>query len=432
MNNERPSTIFSTRGDVKLFAADWKAATKGNGKLNAGYQCFIQNNTLSTLTSLAFRKDAYFYPSRLTVTANVNEEVHLEMIEKEVCEGHVIWRKNGDRDLVAISYNDSQTSITFPAIEVGHSGIYSLECSNSDISRAGFVQLIVRACPKGKYGNNCTQNCSVCLNGGICHDLNGKCICPPGFYGHTCEKVPPPPADLRVTLSISSALFFVWSSAFPPGGLLDYYKILYRDLRTNYTDSDILNNTLEDECRNQTFEYCHAIRGLTPNHKYEIQVLAFNKNVSTGSEAVTVTATTSPSDPIADFKISILRHGENEVFIKVLPGNTNSSIYRAFLIVVDAVDDYHHPNQIDLSSDIHKKSRCKAPPSYNHTYIAAEIPNIPRNGMNLTVGNKSCLNGYYNRPLKSGKMYRIGIAAIITFCQASFFLHFIFLNKPIV
>ncbi|CAL1265471.1 unnamed protein product [Larinioides sclopetarius] len=566
------------------------------------------------------------------------------MIEKEVCEGHVIWRKNGERGLVGVSYNHSQTSITFPVIEVGHSGIYSLECNNSDISRAGFVQLIVRACPKGKYGNNCTQNCSGCLNGGICHDLNGKCICSPGFYGRTCEKVcppgsfgrkckmkckfdstsddklgckealiclphpygcscaagfmgifcnetckpgtfgagcseklhchcangencniftgscddngdgekcapnwygdqcdytlkdvvelsvhtvstsavnltwkspselysatharfyiityqrigwryvcnasgdvkifqknttdttyvlqdlepsaiyrvhvraniiskystfndsttsevivetsatiPPPPDDLHVVLSTSSSLFFVWSSAFPPVGLLEHYKIISRNLLTNYTNAYIFY-AFEDECRNRSFEYCHAIMGLTPNQEYEIQLIIFNKNVSIGSEAVTIAAKTSSSDPIADFKISIFRHDKNEVFIDILPGSANSSIYSAFLIVVDTVDEYHKPNQIDLSSDIHVKSRCNAPSSYKHTYITAKIPNIPRNGINFTVGNKSCLNGYYNRPLKNGKMYRIGIAAIITICQGDFYSDVVFSSNTV-
>ncbi|XP_055954140.1 receptor-type tyrosine-protein phosphatase T-like isoform X2 [Argiope bruennichi] len=640
INNDRPTTILTFRDNVKWLKTVWKSAVRGNGKLNAGYQCFSGNKRLSTLTSLAFRKDAYFYPVKLTVTVNLNEEVRLEMIQREVCKGHFIWRKNGDRNLVDVPYNNTHMSIIFLSVEVGHSGIYSLECNNSDIEKAGFVQLIVRACPKGKYGNFCTQNCSVCLNGGICHDLNGKCICPPGFYGATCKEVcapgsfgekcemncslvstsndqlsckealiclphpygcscaagftgifcnetckpgtfgagcsethhchcangkncniytgscddecapnwygekcdftltdvtglsfhvissstvnltwrslselystahvqyyiityqrigwrfvcnssgeekisqknttdttfmllnlkpfaiynvhvraniisnsdsfnqngksevivetsgtiPPPPEDFHIKLTISSTIFLVWSSAFPPTGFLDYYKVIYRDLRTNYTKADTLKNTLEDKCWNKSFEYCHAIRNLMPSHKYEIQLIAFNKNVSTGSEAVTITAETVPSDPVTNFNISILQHRKNEATIFISPGNANSSIYSSFLIVVDVMDEHHHPNQIDLLSEIHTKSRCITPSSYKHTYIAAKIHNIPNDGMVFTVGNKSCFNDYYNQPLQSGKIYRIGVAAIISICGGDFYSDVIFAPKTV-
>uniref|UniRef100_A0A674P3V8 receptor protein-tyrosine kinase n=1 Tax=Takifugu rubripes TaxID=31033 RepID=A0A674P3V8_TAKRU len=42
-------------------------------------------------------------------------------------------------------------------------------------------------CPNKKWGVNCDKDCSECLNGGVCHNIDGDCICPPGFMGTRCE-----------------------------------------------------------------------------------------------------------------------------------------------------------------------------------------------------------------------------------------------------
>ncbi|CAL1275722.1 unnamed protein product [Larinioides sclopetarius] len=131
---------------------------------------------------------SYFYPTTFTKTVNVDEEVNLQMTEKGACKD-TVWRKDrGD----PITQDVERTSISFSKVEVGHSGIYSLECRDSDITRAGFIHLIVRTCPEGKHGHLCTRDCPDCSNGGVCHDLNGECVCPPGFYGLMCEKTCPP------------------------------------------------------------------------------------------------------------------------------------------------------------------------------------------------------------------------------------------------
>uniref|UniRef100_A0A8D0ABG1 Tyrosine-protein kinase receptor Tie-1 n=1 Tax=Sander lucioperca TaxID=283035 RepID=A0A8D0ABG1_SANLU len=42
-------------------------------------------------------------------------------------------------------------------------------------------------CPSKKWGPYCDKDCPECLNGGWCHDVDGDCICPPGFMGTRCE-----------------------------------------------------------------------------------------------------------------------------------------------------------------------------------------------------------------------------------------------------
>lgn len=34
----------------------------------------------------------------------------------------------------------------------------------------------------------CQWTCPVCYNGGICDDVSGRCVCPPGFTGGQCEQ----------------------------------------------------------------------------------------------------------------------------------------------------------------------------------------------------------------------------------------------------
>ncbi|XP_064476699.1 receptor-type tyrosine-protein phosphatase S-like [Ornithodoros turicata] len=50
------------------------------------------------------------------------------------------------------------------------------------------MRVIVRICRANKYGPLCESTCPDCKNGGICHDIVGRCICPPGFKGDLCEE----------------------------------------------------------------------------------------------------------------------------------------------------------------------------------------------------------------------------------------------------
>uniref|UniRef100_A0A8C9W148 receptor protein-tyrosine kinase n=1 Tax=Scleropages formosus TaxID=113540 RepID=A0A8C9W148_SCLFO len=68
-----------------------------------------------------------------------------------------------------------------------HEGIYSASYVGDSPLYGAYMRLIVRACRHKKWGSDCDQDCPECLNGGICHDKQGDCICPPGFMGMRCE-----------------------------------------------------------------------------------------------------------------------------------------------------------------------------------------------------------------------------------------------------
>ncbi|XP_071800000.1 receptor-type tyrosine-protein phosphatase F-like [Asterias amurensis] len=55
------------------------------------------------------------------------------------------------------------------------------------------MRLVVRGCPKNKYSPPvCSTTCPRCLNGGVCDDVGGECICPPGFGGQRCGRIKGP------------------------------------------------------------------------------------------------------------------------------------------------------------------------------------------------------------------------------------------------
>uniref|UniRef100_A0A3Q3JXA0 Tyrosine-protein kinase receptor Tie-1 n=1 Tax=Monopterus albus TaxID=43700 RepID=A0A3Q3JXA0_MONAL len=64
-------------------------------------------------------------------------------------------------------------------------GIYSASYVGDSPLQGAWMRLIVRGFRK--WGPYCDKDCPECLNGGVCHDADGDCICPPGFMGTRCE-----------------------------------------------------------------------------------------------------------------------------------------------------------------------------------------------------------------------------------------------------
>jgi len=49
-----------------------------------------------------------------------------------------------------------------------------------------FFHTLAAECLPGKYGPNCSLDCS-CQHNGTCDRFTGCCLCPAGFYGRSCE-----------------------------------------------------------------------------------------------------------------------------------------------------------------------------------------------------------------------------------------------------
>uniref|UniRef100_A0A668AWF6 Tyrosine kinase with immunoglobulin-like and EGF-like domains 1 n=1 Tax=Myripristis murdjan TaxID=586833 RepID=A0A668AWF6_9TELE len=65
-------------------------------------------------------------------------------------------------------------------------GIYSASYVGDSPLQGAWMRLIVRGM-LNRWGPYCDMDCPECLNGGMCHDTDGDCICPPGFMGTRCE-----------------------------------------------------------------------------------------------------------------------------------------------------------------------------------------------------------------------------------------------------
>uniref|UniRef100_A0A3Q2XH93 Tyrosine-protein kinase receptor Tie-1 n=1 Tax=Hippocampus comes TaxID=109280 RepID=A0A3Q2XH93_HIPCM len=76
--------------------------------------------------------------------------------------------------------------LTVENAALANQGIYSASYVGDSPLRGAWMRLIVR-CPNKKWGPYCDKDCPECLNGGVCHDVDGDCICPPGFMGTRCE-----------------------------------------------------------------------------------------------------------------------------------------------------------------------------------------------------------------------------------------------------
>ncbi|KAM3619890.1 uncharacterized protein V6R79_015379 [Siganus canaliculatus] len=132
---------------------------------------------------------ANFIPTHLTLTANKGETVHLSMQLLSSQKRDVTWKYNGNYYYMT-HWNDmiNRTAVlTVEDAAFASQGIYSASYVGDSPLQGAWMRLIVRDCPGKKWGSYCDTECPECLNGGVCHDADGDCICPPGFMGTRCE-----------------------------------------------------------------------------------------------------------------------------------------------------------------------------------------------------------------------------------------------------
>uniref|UniRef100_A0A8C1XG82 receptor protein-tyrosine kinase n=1 Tax=Cyprinus carpio TaxID=7962 RepID=A0A8C1XG82_CYPCA len=124
-----------------------------------------------------------------TLTASKGDEVKLIMDVVKTQRRDITWKFNGNYYyMTPIADVQNHTAVLdMIKVDESHTGIYSVGYVGDSALYSAWIRLIVRGCPKNKWGSDCDKDCPECLNGGVCHDKDGDCVCPPGFMGMRCE-----------------------------------------------------------------------------------------------------------------------------------------------------------------------------------------------------------------------------------------------------
>eukprot|EP00058_Branchiostoma_floridae_P023015 XP_002608505.1 hypothetical protein BRAFLDRAFT_92413 [Branchiostoma floridae] len=161
----------------------------GNFRTNA-YSCKTTRNGLTReVIGMVMLEGAYYRPKAFTVTVNINENATLEMFLVNALpgghDGSTEWKKDG----TVLPGVDNDCTLTITNVQMSDEGLY--ECyptGRYSENNQGIVRLIVRECPKGKWGPpDCTGDCVECHWQGVCDDETGQCICFPGYGGLHCD-----------------------------------------------------------------------------------------------------------------------------------------------------------------------------------------------------------------------------------------------------
>ncbi|XP_072043279.1 uncharacterized protein [Amphiura filiformis] len=126
--------------------------------------------------------DATIKQLRYTIVSSIGESITLRVTTTKSA---LRWIHNGQR--VLQNWN-GQTTVTINNVRLADAGVY--ECYEDGRREEGehaIMILIVRGCPTSKYGTNCENTCKTCWNGGVCEEMTGICVCPPGFQGEQCQ-----------------------------------------------------------------------------------------------------------------------------------------------------------------------------------------------------------------------------------------------------
>ncbi|XP_072050190.1 uncharacterized protein [Amphiura filiformis] len=159
--------------------------SEGNERIGAFYVKAVAQDGGDTvkITTIKRLKQATIKSSTDTKTVSIGDSVDLE-VSTNIPFGDLRWRHN---EQPIIAWNSKKT-VTITHVRKADAGIY--ECHQDGKREDGLhaiMRLIVRACPKGKYGSDCLSDCDTCYNGGICEESTGVCVCRPGFQGEQCE-----------------------------------------------------------------------------------------------------------------------------------------------------------------------------------------------------------------------------------------------------
>ncbi|XP_017737419.1 PREDICTED: tyrosine-protein kinase receptor Tie-1 isoform X2 [Rhinopithecus bieti] len=133
---------------------------------------------------------AHLLPDKVTHTVNKGDTAVLSARVHKEKQTDVIWKSNGSY-CYTLDWHEAQDGrflLQLPNVQPPSSGIYSATYLEASPLGSAFFRLIVRGCGAGRWGPGCTKECPGCLHGGVCHDHDGECVCPPGFTGTRCEQ----------------------------------------------------------------------------------------------------------------------------------------------------------------------------------------------------------------------------------------------------
>ncbi|XP_073707415.1 tyrosine-protein kinase receptor Tie-1 isoform X2 [Garra rufa] len=147
------------------------------------------SDQLSSVTLINNYSRGHFKPVRVTMTASKGDEVKLIMEVVGTERRDITWKFNGNYHyMTPIADVQNRTAVLdLGKVDESHAGIYSASYVGDSALFSAWIRLIIRECPKNKWGSDCDKDCPECLNGGVCHDKDGDCVCPPGFMGMRCE-----------------------------------------------------------------------------------------------------------------------------------------------------------------------------------------------------------------------------------------------------
>ncbi|XP_065121094.2 tyrosine-protein kinase receptor Tie-1 isoform X2 [Paramisgurnus dabryanus] len=144
---------------------------------------------LANVTLINNNGKGHFRPMMITMTASKGEKVHLTMEVLGSERRDIQWKFNGNYYyMTPIADVQNNTAVLeLEKVDETHAGIYGAGYVGDSPLLSAWMRLIIRECPNNKWGSDCDKDCPECLNGGVCHDKNGDCVCPPGFMGMRCE-----------------------------------------------------------------------------------------------------------------------------------------------------------------------------------------------------------------------------------------------------
>ncbi|XP_053159370.1 angiopoietin-1 receptor [Hemicordylus capensis] len=161
-----------------------------SGESIGAYYCEGKfKNKVTRIHTMKMQQRASFLPKSLTITANKGENVTISFIKKVNEPEDVVIYKNGTFIYSALKH-EVLTLLEVPLflVQLQDAGVYSARYIGGNPFTSAYTRLIVRRCESQKWGPQCNFHCPDCMNGGICHEDTGECLCPPGFMGKTCMK----------------------------------------------------------------------------------------------------------------------------------------------------------------------------------------------------------------------------------------------------